>query len=136
MSLIDRWYSIDSFLLLVCICLMFKPFIDVDVPLNSYAVAQTEWTNTKSVSTLYISQNTSNEKFIPILITIQEEVDQNAMLEAIEHPSPIYENSRALSIVLTISKHGEFSAIDNSFLIQCKSKFWAINAFCFFFAAT
>lgn len=88
-------------------------------------MAQTEWANAKGVSTLYVSQNTSNDKFIPILITIQEEVDQYAMLEIIEHSSSAYENFRVLPIVLIISNksssslknNGEFSVIDNSFLM-------------------
>jgi hypothetical protein len=122
------------------IYLIFKPFIDVDVPPNSYTVAQTEWANTKGVSTLYVSQNTSNDKFIPILITIQEEVDQNEILEIIEHSSSVYKNLRVLPIVLIISNksssslknNGEFSVIENSFLMQCESKFWANKCFLFF----
>ena len=103
-------------------------------------MAQTEWANTKGVSTLYVSQNTSNDKFIPILITIQEEVDQNTMLETIENSSSVYENFGVLPIVLIISNksssslknNGEFNVIDDSFLMQCESKFWANKCFLFF----
>ena len=123
-----------------CIYLIPKPFIGVDVPLNSYTVAQTEWANTKGVFTLYVSQNISSDKFIPILITLQEEVDQNAMLETIEHSSSVYKNFKALPVVLIISNksssslknNGEFSVIENSFLMQCESKFWANKCFLFF----
>ncbi|KAI9366648.1 hypothetical protein BD770DRAFT_405911 [Pilaira anomala] len=61
-------------------------------------------------------------------------------LSRIEHSSSVYENLRVLPIVLIISNkssssiknNGEFSVIDNSFLMQCESKFWANKCFLFF----
>jgi hypothetical protein len=56
-------------------------FIGTDVPANSYTVAQTEWADTKGVYTVYASQNTNNDRFIPVLIALQEEISQATMLE-------------------------------------------------------
>ncbi|KAG1139154.1 hypothetical protein G6F37_010170 [Rhizopus arrhizus] len=113
---------------------------DVDVPANNYAVAKTDWADAKGVYTLYASQNTSNDKFIPVHIAIQEEVDQTTMLKTIEQCAFVYEKHRILPTVLVISiksssrlkNDGGFSAVDNSFLMQYKSKFWANECFLFF----
>ncbi|RCI00196.1 hypothetical protein CU097_015539 [Rhizopus azygosporus] len=78
-------------------------FIDVYVPPESYSVAPTEWADTKGVYTLYTSQNTSNEKFIPILAAFQEEVNQATILETIERLTLVYKNFRILPTVLVIS---------------------------------
>ncbi|KAG0798332.1 hypothetical protein G6F16_010089 [Rhizopus arrhizus] len=99
---------------------------DVDVPANNYTVAKTDWTDAKGVYTLYASQNTSNDTFIPVHIAIQEEVDQTTMLKTIEQCTLVYEKLRILPTVLVISiksssrlkNDGEFNAVDNSFLIQ------------------
>lgn len=89
---------------------------------------------------MYTSQNTSNEKFIPILAAIQEEVNQATILETIERSTLVYENFRILPTVLVISiksssrlkDDGEFSVADDSFLMQCESKFWANKCYLFF----
>lgn len=115
-------------------------FIGTDVPANSYTVAQTEWVAAKSTYTLYVSQNANNDRFIPILIVLQEEVNHVTMLETIEHCSMVYENFRLLPTVLIISIKGcfsleddeEFSAVDDSFSVQCKSSFWVHKYFLFF----
>ncbi|CEJ01720.1 hypothetical protein RMCBS344292_15741 [Rhizopus microsporus] len=114
--------------------------VDVDVPSNSYTVAQSEWADTKGVSILYASQITSNNKFIPILITIQEEVNQTTILKTIEQSTLVYEKFGILPTILITSNksssrlknEGEFSAIDYSFLMQCESKLWANECFLFF----
>ncbi|ORE00689.1 hypothetical protein BCV72DRAFT_218665, partial [Rhizopus microsporus var. microsporus] len=88
----------------------------------------------------YASQNTSNEKFIPVLVAIQEEVNQTTILETIERSTLVYENFRILPTVLVISiksssrlkNDGEFSVADVSFLMQCESKFWANKCYLFF----
>lgn len=103
-------------------------------------MAKTDWTDAKGVYTLYASQNTSNDTFIPVHIAIQEEVDQTTMLKTIEQCTLVYEKLRILPTVLVISiksssrlkNDGEFNAVDNSFLIQCKSKFWANECFLVF----
>lgn len=119
---------------------MYKSHIDVDVPPDSYSVAQTDWADTKGVYTLYASQNKSSEKFIPVLVAIQEEVDQTTILETIERSTLVYKNFRILPTVLVISiksssklkNNGEFSVADDSFLTQCKFKFWANKCYLFF----
>jgi hypothetical protein len=88
---------------------------------------------------LYVSQNTNN-KFIPLLVAIQEEVNQTTMLETIEHCTLVYEKLRLLPTVLIISiknspnlmDNEEFSVDGDSFLMQCESKFWAHKCFLFF----
>ncbi|KAI9243788.1 hypothetical protein EDC94DRAFT_699958 [Helicostylum pulchrum] len=114
--------------------------IGVDVSPDSYSVVPTEWADTKGVYTLYASQNTSNEKFIPVLVVIQEEVNQTTILEIIERSTLVCENFRILPIVLVISiksssklkNDGEFNVIDHPFLMQCESKFWASKCYLFF----
>jgi hypothetical protein len=93
-------------------------------------VAQTEWADSNGEYTLYVLQN-SNNKFIPLLIAIK--VNQTTMLETIEHCTLVYENLRLMHTVLIISikdssdliDEEEFSVDGDSFLMQCKSKFWA-----------
>ncbi|ORE12177.1 hypothetical protein BCV71DRAFT_269465 [Rhizopus microsporus] len=61
------------------------------------------------------------------------------MLETIEQSTLVYEKFDTLPTILIISNKsssrlksdGKFSAIDNSFLIQCESKFWANECFLF-----
>ncbi|CEP13989.1 hypothetical protein [Parasitella parasitica] len=114
-----------------------------DVPPDSYSVAPTEGTDTKGVYTLYVSQNMSNEKLIPVLVVIQEEVNQSTILEIVERSALVCENFRILPTVLVISiksssklkNDGEFDVIDHPFLMQCQSsKFWASKCCYLFFA--
>ncbi|KAI8087515.1 hypothetical protein BDF21DRAFT_486065 [Thamnidium elegans] len=100
----------------------------------------TEWADTKGAHTLYASQNMSNEKFIPVLVVIQEDVNQTTILEIIERSTLVCENFRILPTVLVISiksssklkNDGEFNVIDHPFLTQCESKFWASKYYLFF----
>lgn len=111
-----------------------------DISPDSYSVAPTEWADTKGVYTLYVSQNMSNEKLTPVLVVIQEEVDQSTMLEIVERSALVCENFRILPTVLVISiksssdlkNAGEFEVIDHPFLMQCESKFWASKCYLFF----
>ncbi|KAI8983920.1 hypothetical protein BDF20DRAFT_857022 [Mycotypha africana] len=108
-----------------------------DVPANTYSVAQSEWADSKEEYTLYVSKNT-NDRFIPILIAIQDEIDQMAMLNIIEYCKLVYEKVKLLPTVLIISIKDssdlmgeEFSVDGDSFLMQCESKFWAHKCFLF-----
>ncbi|KAI8881136.1 hypothetical protein K501DRAFT_189617, partial [Backusella circina FSU 941] len=85
-------------------------------------------------------QNAKDDRFIPVLIAIQEKVDHASMLETIEYCTRIYEEFRLLPTVLIISIKGSssledregFSADDDSFLVQLKCSFWAQKCFLFF----
>ncbi|CEP10967.1 hypothetical protein [Parasitella parasitica] len=120
--------------------IVIQSLLGEDVPPDSYSVAPTEWADTKGVYTLHVSQNTSNEKFIPVLVVIQEEVNQSTMLEIVERSALVCENFRILPTVLVISiksssklkNDGEFDVIDHTFLMQCESKFWASKCYLFF----
>jgi hypothetical protein len=89
---------------------------------------------------LCASQNTCNEKSIPILLAIHEEVNQTTILETIERSTLVYESFRILPTVLVISIKsssrlkidGEFGVADDSFLMQCESKLWANKCYLFF----
>ncbi|KAG1244775.1 hypothetical protein G6F68_015312 [Rhizopus microsporus] len=66
--------------------LKWKPGEDLtnaSIPVDSYAVAQTEWTVTKNAYTLYVSGEANNGKFIPVLVALHEEVNHATMLETI-----------------------------------------------------
>lgn len=114
--------------------------IDACIPANSYAVARTEWAATKDAYTLYVSRKTNDGRFVPVLIAVHEEVNHVTMLETIEHCTVVYEKFRLLPTVLIISINGssslmddnEFSAVDDLFLVRCKSSFWAQKCFLFF----
>ncbi|KAG2206141.1 hypothetical protein INT47_003790 [Mucor saturninus] len=120
--------------------LIVRSLVGEIAPENSYTVAQTEWTDTKGKFTVYIPQNAEDDRFIPVLIAIQEEVNHASMLKIIEYCTRIYEEFRLLPTVLIISIKGwssledreGFSADDDSFLGQLKCSFWAQKCFLFF----
>ncbi|KAG2206155.1 hypothetical protein INT47_003804 [Mucor saturninus] len=108
--------------------LIVRSLVGEIAPENSYTVAQTEWTDTKGEFTVYIPQNAEDDRFIPVLIAIQEEVNHASMLKIIEYCTRIYEEFRLLPTVLIISIKGwssledreGFSVDDDSFLGQLK----------------
>ncbi|KAG1130933.1 hypothetical protein G6F42_003719 [Rhizopus arrhizus] len=123
--------------------LKWKPgedFTNASIPVDSYAVAQTEWTVTKNAYTLYVSGEANNGKFIPVLVALHEEVNHATMLETIIYCAMVYAEFRLLPTVLIISIDSsssledniEINPVENSYLVQCKSDFWAHRWFLFF----
>ncbi|KAI8079086.1 uncharacterized protein B0P05DRAFT_542268 [Gilbertella persicaria] len=81
-------------------------YIDANILASSYSIAQTAWTAKKVVYTLYVSQNANDERLVPILITLYEEVDQVIMLDNIVHSIMVAEEFGILPAVLIISIKG------------------------------
>ncbi|KAG1050492.1 hypothetical protein G6F43_007238 [Rhizopus delemar] len=81
--------------------------------------------------TLYVSREAYNDKFIPVLADLHEEANHATMLETIDCCATVFAEFRLLPTVLIISINGsssledknEFNAVDNLFLVQCKSEF-------------
>ncbi|CAO0793163.1 unnamed protein product [Mucor circinelloides] len=120
--------------------LVVHSLVDASIPANSYIPAQTEWTDTKGVYTLYASREKNDDRFAPVLVAVHEEVTHATMLDTIEYCTMVYGKFRLLPTVLIISINGssslmddnEFSVVDDLFLVQCKSNFWARKCFLFF----
>lgn len=64
---------------------------------------QTGWPETESFFKVYASQNESDERFNPILVTIQSEINQVLMLKIIQYCTFVYEKFNSLPIVLIIA---------------------------------
>lgn len=77
---------------------------------------------------------------MPILIVVQNEVNQINMMETIQSCFKVYEEYGLLPTVLIISikdssniKDWEnFGALNDFFLVKCKSSYWAQTCFVFF----
>jgi hypothetical protein len=86
-----------------------------------------------------MSREANNGKFIPVLVALHEEINHATMLGIIDCCAMVYAEFRLLPKVLIISINGtsslkdnnEFNVVDNSFLVQCKSDFWAHRFFVF-----
>ncbi|KAI7907346.1 uncharacterized protein BX663DRAFT_529053 [Cokeromyces recurvatus] len=81
---------------------------------------------TKGVYTLYALRETNDDRFIPVLVAVHEEVNDVTMLNTIEYYTMVYGKFRLLPTVLIISINGpsslmdnnEFSVVDDLFLVQ------------------
>lgn len=112
--------------------LIYKSYIDLDVPLDSYSVAPFEWADSGRSDMVYAST-----KLPPILIEIQYQVDQEFMLRLINHASSVYKRYKALPIVLVIVTksfssaefQNEFTVSTDGLLLETVCKFWAKKCF-------
>ncbi|KAI9277788.1 hypothetical protein BY458DRAFT_554162 [Sporodiniella umbellata] len=104
--------------------LVVHSLVDASVPVDSYISAQTEWTDTQDVYTLYASREKNDGIFTPVLVAVHEEVTHVTILDTIEYCTMVYGEFRLLPTVLAISINGnEFNVVDHLFLMQCKSNF-------------
>ncbi|KAI8881626.1 hypothetical protein K501DRAFT_156488, partial [Backusella circina FSU 941] len=110
-----------------------KPFIDVDIPPNSYTVAQTEWADDSRSDMVYASI----ELLPPVLIELQYQVNQDFMLRLINYALNVYKRYKSLPIVLVIVTksfssakfQNEFTITSEGFLLEASCKFWAKQCF-------
>jgi hypothetical protein len=103
-------------------------FTGTYVPKNRYVVHQTGWPETESFFKVYTSQNESDERFNPIVVTIQSEINQLLMLKIIQYCTFVYEKFNSLPIVLIIANKECLGSNENelnSHLVKVKSDFWA-----------
>ncbi|KAI8968426.1 hypothetical protein BDF20DRAFT_828053 [Mycotypha africana] len=102
--------------------------IGTHVPKNNYVVHQNGWPEAGGFFNVYKSQNESDERFKPIVVTIQSEVNQVLILKIMQYCTLVYERFNYLPIVLIIAhKDCLGSNVDetNSHLVKIKSDFWA-----------
>lgn len=79
----------------------------------------------------------SKKNLIPVLVVVQEEVNQTTILEIMEHSPLVWEKFSILPTVLIIfikisselKGNGGFDTSDFPFLLQCDSKFWASKCY-------
>ncbi|CEG62933.1 hypothetical protein RMATCC62417_00161 [Rhizopus microsporus] len=107
--------------------------VDVDVPSNSYTVAQSEWADGTRSDMGYAS----TESLPPILIEFQYQVNQDFMLRLINYSSNVYKRYKLFPIVLVIVTksfssakfQSEFTISSKGSLLEASCKFWAKQCF-------
>ncbi|KAI7895243.1 uncharacterized protein EV154DRAFT_496368 [Mucor mucedo] len=96
------------------------------VPKNSYVVDQTVSPETESFFKVYTSQNESDERFNPLLVTIQSEINEASMVDIVQYCALVAERFKYLPTVLIIAnKESLGSNEQNRHLVKLKSTFWA-----------
>ncbi|KAI9275079.1 hypothetical protein EDC94DRAFT_487388, partial [Helicostylum pulchrum] len=102
--------------------------IDTHVPKNSYVVHQNGWPEAEGFFKVYKSQNESDARFKPIVVTIQSEINQVLILKIMQYCILVCERFNYLPIVLIIANKdclGSKEIEPNSHLVKVKSDFWA-----------
>jgi hypothetical protein len=91
-------------------------------------VHQNEWPEAKGFFKVYKSRNESDERFKPIVVTIQSEINQALIFKIMQYCVLVHERFNCLPIVLIIANKdclGSKEIEPYSNLIQVKSNFWA-----------
>jgi hypothetical protein len=102
--------------------------IGTHVPKNNYIVHQNEWPEAEGFFKVYKPQNESDERFKPIVVTIQSEINQVLILKIMQYCILVCERFDYLPIVLIIANKdclGSTEEEPNSHLVKIKSDFWA-----------
>ncbi|KAI8353236.1 hypothetical protein BD560DRAFT_408576 [Blakeslea trispora] len=89
---------------------------------------QNGWPEAGGFFKVYKSQNGSDERFKPIVVTIQSEINEVLILKIMQYCILVYERFNYLPIVLIIAHEDCLgSNVDetNSHLVKIKSDFWA-----------
>lgn len=112
-------------------------FVGAHVPNNNYHVREADWGDgILGEFILYTSETPNSERFMPVLVSIQKEVNSRSLRETILCCTLIYEIFRILPTVLIISIKGnssiEFHVSENPSLSQCSCTFWANKCYLFF----
>ncbi|CEP06956.1 hypothetical protein, partial, partial [Parasitella parasitica] len=108
--------------------LVVRVLVGTHVPENSYVVYQNQWPEAKGFFKVYKSRNESDERFKPIVVTVQSEITQALIFKIMQYCVLVHEKFDCLPIVLVIAlkdRLGSKEIEPYSNLIQVKSDFWA-----------
>jgi hypothetical protein len=75
-------------------------FIGSDIPNNAYISGSTEWADGKRSDILYIPRDEVTHDLPPILVEVQNHVDQRFMLRLINYCANVYDRYEVLPVVL------------------------------------
>ncbi|KAG2206811.1 hypothetical protein INT47_007567 [Mucor saturninus] len=117
--------------------------VDKNIPVDTYMVApieSPETTTDKNMYTLYVSKNEISDKWVPVLVVVQETVDHVTMGETIKRCLLVYEERRISPTVLIISLKdslsvvdwGQFDEEDAFFLQKIQCSYWSEKCLVFF----
>ncbi|KAG1515230.1 hypothetical protein G6F52_009736 [Rhizopus delemar] len=104
-----------------------------DVPDDLYTAGQTDWVDGSKSDALYVSKLEITDATPPILIEVQNKVNQDFISRLIRYSTFVYSRYKLLPIVFVVAINGftsialeaEFGTNSNGFLLESGSKFWA-----------
>ncbi|KAG1446004.1 hypothetical protein G6F55_011725 [Rhizopus delemar] len=104
-----------------------------DVPDDLYTAGQTDWVDGSKSDALYISRLETTDVIPPILIEVQNKVNQDFISRLIRYCTFVYSHYKFLPIVFVIAINGftsialeaDFDTSSIGFLLESSSKFWA-----------
>ncbi|KAG2235168.1 hypothetical protein INT48_003512, partial [Thamnidium elegans] len=101
-------------------------------PENLYTVAQIEWADTEGLFIMYYSsQNENDERYAPVVVTVQKEFSQTSMLKIIRYCTFVYEKYNLLPTVLIISSSSRLDTrVDSDIDMNVDSSFKLIKSDC------
>ncbi|KAI8052720.1 hypothetical protein BDF21DRAFT_350186 [Thamnidium elegans] len=101
-------------------------------PENLYTVAQIEWADTEGLFIMYYSsQNENDERYAPVVVTVQKEISQTSMLKIIRYCTFVYEKYNLLPTVLIISSSSRLDTrVDSDIDMNVDSSFKLIKSDC------
>ncbi|KAI8637001.1 hypothetical protein BD408DRAFT_354547 [Parasitella parasitica] len=108
-----------------------------DIPNNAYISGSTEWADGKRSDALYIPRNEVTRDLPPILVEVQNHVDQRFMLRLINYCANVYDRYEVLPVVLvfvvekfsnTIFEESFVEKASAPYILETQCEHWAKSA--------
>lgn len=112
-------------------------FIGSDIPNNAYISGSTEWADGKRSDVLYVPRNEVTRDLPPVLIEVQNQVDQRFMLRLINYCANVYDRYEVLPVVLvfvvekfsnTIFEESFVEKANAPYILETQCEHWAKSA--------